>query len=202
MYQNSVGHEVDSAKFWDSLYVSGGDGWELGGPAPVLARILEESPPATGRIAVPGCGRGHDVALLASRGYDATGFDFSDEAVAEASRRGTTVLKRDVFGLGEEFPGAFDAVWEYTCFCAIAPARREEYVEVLAEILRRGGELIALFYPLRDPKGAKEGPPFPVRRAEVEKMLTKHFRVVSMAVPADSIERRKGHELLVRAIRA
>ena len=28
--------------------------------------------------------------------------------------------------------GAFDGVWEYTCFCAIDPARREEYVRTVA----------------------------------------------------------------------
>ncbi len=204
-----MSHEVDGASFWDGLYGSGGDGWELGAPAPPLARLLREAPPTGSRVAVPGCGRAHDVALFTTHGFEATGFDFSDRAVAAAVKLGRRVLKRDIFALGAEFPAAFDVAWEYTCFCAIDPARRADYVEVLSRIVKPGGELIALLYPLgkeglpcvAPPPGAKQGPPFPVKRDEVERLLATHFRIESAEIPVDSIERRQGHELLVRARR-
>jgi len=168
-------------------------------PAPPLARLLRESPPPKGRVAVPGCGRGHDVELWCRHEFDAVGFDFSEAAVAEARRRGTHVLQRDIFDLGAEFPSAFDVVWEYTCFCAIHPHRRPEYVEVLARILREGGELIALFFPLKDVDG---GPPFRVRREEIAELLSLYFQVESIENPPDSVGPRQGAELLVRARRA
>ncbi|MBI2899719.1 MAG: methyltransferase domain-containing protein [Planctomycetes bacterium] len=189
---------VSLPSFWESLYETGDDGWDLGRPAPPLVRLLREAPPPGGRVAVPGCGRGHDVALWRRRGFDVVGFDFSARAVAEARRRGRNVERRDVFLLGREFPRAFDVAWEYTCFCAIDPARRAEYVDVLARILRKGGELIALFYPLRE---SGEGPPFPVRREEIESLLARGFRIESAEAPRDSVERRRGCELLVRARR-
>ena len=52
---------VSSPAFWEDLYQRHGDGWELGGPAPALVDFVEATPPPRGRVAVPGCGRGHDA---------------------------------------------------------------------------------------------------------------------------------------------
>ena len=61
---------VSTADFWDGLYATGGDGWELGQPATPLVDFVEQTPPPPGRVAVLGCGRGHDARFLATRGYD------------------------------------------------------------------------------------------------------------------------------------
>ena len=202
---------VSAPAFWEQLYAEGQDGWELGVPAPALAAWLEaggrfpardESGPA--RIAVPGSGRGHDARLLARRGYRAWGFDFAPAAVAQAAaladREGMAITyeQRDIFTLGAEYAGFFDGVWEYTCFCAIDPGRREEYARVVRAILRPGGTLLACFFPLRDGDG---GPPFPVSQPEVERLLAPLFRIVEAGPPAASAERRQGLEWLVRAER-
>ena len=111
---------VNEVTFWEDAYAHGSDGWELGRPAPPLVDFLDTTPPPLGRVAVPGGGRGHDARLLATRGYEVTGFDFAPAAVAAAralaAREGATVSfeQRDVFALGRERPNAFDGVWEYT----------------------------------------------------------------------------------------
>ena len=162
------------------------------------------SPPTPARIAVPGAGRGHDARLLARHGYQVTAFDFAGAATDEARRLAAaegvaiTVEARDVFTLARDHAGAFDAVWEYTCFCAIDPARRREYVEVLHAILKSGGILLACFYPLRD---GTDGPPFPVSREAVDRVLAGRFAVLEAGPPARSAERRRGLEWLVRARR-
>jgi methyl halide transferase len=202
---------VSTPAYWDGLYAGGEDGWDLGAPSPPLAawlaaggRFEAARPGAPARIAVPGCGRGHDARLLADRGYRVSGFDFADAAVAQAralaarDAADVTFEQRDVFGLAADYPGAFDAVWEYTCFCAIDPARREEYARVVHAILRPGGVLLGCFFPLREGDG---GPPFPVSRAEVERVLAPGFEVVSAGPPAESAERRRGLEWLVEARR-
>ena len=156
------------------------------------------------RVAVPGAGRGHDARLLARRGYRVTAFDFAEAAVAEARRLAAaeavelTVEPRDVFTLPRDHAGAFDGVWEYTCFCAIDPARRDEYASVLHAILRPGGVLLACFFPLRD---GTDGPPFPVSREEIERVLAGRFTVLEAGPPPRSVERRAGLEWLVRARR-
>lgn len=84
----------------------------------------------------------------------------------------------------------------YTCFCAIDPTGREEYVGVIHSILRPGGMLLACFYPVR---AGADSPPFPVSRTEIDLVLSPLFRVVDSRPPAGSAERRRGQEWLVLA---
>jgi len=195
---------VSTAGFWDGLYAAAQDGWDLGGPAPALEDWLASGRFGGPRVAVPGAGRAHDARLLARHGYRVTAFDFSDAAVAEARRLAMAdgvdiaVEQRDVFTLDRDHAGAFDGVWEYTCFCAIDPARREEYVQVLHAILRPGGLLLACFFPLRE---GGDGPPFPVSRADIDRALAGRFTVVRAGAPGRSAERRRELEWLVEARR-
>jgi methyl halide transferase len=205
------GPAVSTAAFWEALYAEGKDGWELGGPAPPLDAWLDAggrfapgdaSGPA--RVAVPGAGRGHDARSLARRGHRVWGFDFAPAAVTAAAalarREGVTVSyeQRDIFTIGAEYAAFFDGVWEYTCFCAIDPRRREEYARLVHSILRPGGTLLACFYPLRD---GEDGPPFPVSPLEIERVLAPGFRILDSGPPAASAARREGLEWLVRAER-
>jgi len=195
---------VNAPEFWEDLYARGGDGWELGRPAPPLVDFIETTPPARGRVAVPGCGRGHDARYLAGRGYETTGFDFAPSVLAEAralaAREGVaaTFDGRDVFSLGRDLPNAFDGVWEYTCFCAIDPARRAEYVHSLAGTLRGGGWLLACFFPLR---ALTPGPPFVVSPAEVRRLLAPAFTIERAFVPLRSARGRQSREWMVLARR-
>jgi SAM-dependent methyltransferase len=195
---------VSASEFWDDLYARGGDGWELGAPAPPLADFFATARLDGARVAVPGCGRGHDVRFLASLGYDAVGFDFSAAALTAARglarRDGSTARfeARDVFTLGRELPHAFDGVWEYTCFCAIDPARRAEYVASLAGAVRPGGWLLGCFFPLR---AVSAGPPFPVSMDEVRRVLRPAFRLERAFPPLRSVRGRQGREWMVLARR-
>jgi methyl halide transferase len=196
---------VSGSDFWDGLYAEGQDGWELGSPAPALEAWLDAGGTFGGpRVAVPGCGRGHDARLLARRGYQVTAFDFAEAAVAEARRLAAAegvdmaVEQRDVFTLARDHREAFDGVWEYTCFCAIDPGRRAEYADVLHAILKPAGLLLACFYPVRE---GRDGPPFPVSREDIASALAGRFTVLTEGAPARSPERRLGLERLVLARR-
>jgi SAM-dependent methyltransferase len=198
------GPPVDDPAFWEGLYARQGDRWELGRPAPPLSAHFATRPRAPGRrVAVPGCGRGHDARFLARQGYRVWGFDFAapaiDEARALAAREpGLDVVfeQRDVFGLAAAYPAAFDGVWEYTSFCAIDPARRAEYVRTIRGLVRPDGWLLACFFPVREGTG---GPPFPATRAEIEALWTPHFEFVEASAPRESAEGRQGLEWLVVA---
>jgi methyl halide transferase len=195
---------VSRPEFWDALYAGGGDGWDLGAASPPLVDVVGRTPPPRGRVAVLGCGRGHDARFLAARGYEVVGYDFSTAAVtaarALARRDGVDVRfeQRDIFTLALDAPHAFDGVWEYTCFCAIDPARRDEYVRTVASVLRPGGWLLACFFPVRAGGG---GPPFAVSRAEVRRRLAGSFRIERAQPPLRSVRPRQGREWLVFARR-
>ena len=197
------GPTVSDAAFWQSLYGQGSDRWELGRPSPSLAADLARRPLPPGAVAVPGCGRGHDARLLARRGHRVFGFDFVPDVLVAARERAlrerldVAFEDRDVFGLARAYPGFFDGIWEYTCYCAIDPARRAEYVDVLAAILKPGGWLLACFFPMGDKPG---GPPFAVSEAEVRALLAaSRFEIVEDYVPFASPEGRQGREWMVRA---
>ena len=188
------------------LSADGGSAGAISGP-PQMKSLKKETvvgPRSAPRVAVPGAGRGHDARLLARHGYRVTAFDFADSAVAEARRLAAAegvdvaIEQRDVFTLGHDYAGAFDGVWEYTCFCAIDPARREEYVHVLHTILRPGGLLLACFFPLRE---GGDGPPFPVSRADIDRALAGRFTVLRAGPPGRSADRRQNLEWLVEARR-
>jgi hypothetical protein len=195
---------VSAPEFWEDLYALRGDGWELGQPAPPLVACVEATPPPRGRVAVPGCGRGHDARYLHTQGYEAIGFDFAPRAIAAARAlarmdgNGAAFEQRDIFTLGGAYPRAFDGVWEYTCFCAIDPRRRGEYVRTMAAIVKPGGWFLACFYPMRR-RGA--GPPYPVAERDVRRLLAPAFRIERAGRPLRSPRQRLGQEWMVFARR-
>ena len=161
---------MGDAAFWDGRYRSGSDGWELGRPAPPLAEFLAHhplTPKPPGRVLVPGCGRGHEARLLADRGFTVVGLDLSSEALAEARRwhgeghprlgwcQGDLLDPQQRAGLGLT-PSSFQGVVEHTCFCAIDPARRGDYLAAMQELLEPGGWLLGLFWC----HGSPGGPPW------------------------------------------
>lgn len=195
-------HTVGEPAFWDGLYDRGGDRWELGRPTPPLEAYLRRSAPPRGRVAIPGCGRGHDAHLFARLGYEVWGFDFAAQAIQDArtlaQREGLEITfeQRDVFDLGKDYAGFFDGVWEYTSFCAVDPGRRGEYVRLVRGILKPEGWLLACFFPVREGIG---GPPFPATQAEIRRLFEPEFVFLESYVPAESAEGRAVLEWMVRA---
>lgn len=197
------GPTVGEPSFWQGLYERQDDRWQLPGPTPPLVEYLARHPRPPGeRVAVPGCGRGHDARLLARHGYRVWAFDFAETAIragrglAERARADVVFEQRDVFGLAADYRGFFDGVWEYTCFCAIDPARRPEYVGLLRTLLQPNGWLLACFFPVREGSG---GPPFAATEEEIRRLLAPHFALVEDYVPATSAQGRAGVEWLVMA---
>lgn len=186
-----------TAGAWEVKYQTKGDRWDLGCPSPPFINLLAGSnAPQTGKIAVLGCGRGHDALLFAESDYKVTGFDFAFSAIAEAKATAQAreipaqFLQKDIFALETEFSNSFDYVLEHTCFCAIDPSLRSQYVEVVKSILRPGGKLIGLFYTHKRPGG----PPFGVKPQEVLDYFSQDFEAEMFQLAKDSISRRQGDE--------
>jgi len=95
------------------------------------------------------------------------------------------------------YAGKFDYAYEYTCFCAIDPARREEYARAVHALLKPGGVLFGCFYN----HGREGGPPFDVTKGEVKRIFAPLFTIKKLAVTPHSVERRKGAELWAEFVR-
>ncbi|MEL6927938.1 MAG: methyltransferase domain-containing protein [Cyanobacteria bacterium J06600_6] len=188
-----------TAEAWEQRYQDKGDRWNLGFPAPPFVGLLAaDNAPQPGKLAVLGCGKGHDSLFFAESGFEVMGFDFAPSAIAEATATAKAreisarFVQQDIFALDEEFTSSFDYVVEHTCFCAIDPSLRSQYVKVVKRLLRPGGKLIALFYTHDKPGG----PPFGIKPESVLDYFTADFESVLFQQAQDSIERRRGNEHL------
>lgn len=161
-----------SSSYWQARYDEGSTGWDRGGPSPTLLRWLESGELRPCRILVPGCGRGHEVVALASRGFEVTGVDFAAAAV-EAVRGqlavaglAAEIVQADLFAYEPALP--FEAIYEQTCLCALPPGRWAEYERRLAAWLAPGGQLVAAFMQT----DAADGPPFACRPDVMRELFT------------------------------
>ncbi|AGY60676.1 methyltransferase domain-containing protein [Gloeobacter kilaueensis] len=187
--------------YWESRYRQHQDRWDLGRPAPSFEYLLAtpQAPPP-GTVVVPGCGRGYDALLFASRGYKVYGFDFAADAIADATRSAlrsgisVTFVQEDLFKLPRELDSLFDLVIEHTCFCAIDPSRRPEYVQIVHRLLRPGAELIAIFFAHPRPGG----PPFRTDPDEIERLFGGYFAIEQLEPAPVSVPERQGEELFAR----
>src|SRR6218665_1639151 len=74
--------------FWQARFESGQTPWDRGDAHPQLLQWLADgllTPALT--VAVPGCGRGHELLALGRAGVAAIGLDYAPAAVAIARER-------------------------------------------------------------------------------------------------------------------
>lgn len=192
--------DVNLPDKWEADYQRGTDGWDLAGPTPGLKRIAASGRFPPGRMLVPCAGRGHDAREFARHGFQVTAIDFSETAVQEMRRLAdpaapVDIIQHDMFTLPRSMDGTFDYVLQYTCFCAIDPARREDYAGLVARLLKPDGLYIDLAFPL---DGRPGGPPFSVSVADITRLFEGHgFTLVSLEQLVDSVSPRRGKEELL-----
>ncbi len=192
---------------WDACYRVGETPWDKGRAAPPLLEWLQEtSHRFAGEVLVPGCGFGHDVRAIAATGQarQVVGLDLSGAALARARQfpaaGAETYTEADLFVLPSAWHNRFDWVFEHTCFCAIEPGRRTDYVKAVADALHAGGHLLAIFYlhpwsggEQRPPGG---GPPFGTTVPELDTLFAGQFRLVNEWIPTRAFPGREGRELV------
>ena len=184
---------------WDECYQKGETRWDKGAPSPAMRQYLERHA-VRGRALVPGCGRGHEGALAAEHGLDATGLDIAPTGIAEARAKYPHLADRfmmgNLFDPPEKLRGAFDVVLEHTCMSALPPPLRADYRRGIDLTLRHGGLLIGVWYidPALDP--GTEGPPFPFSVADLTALFAEGYAIVEDYVPDVSFPGREGRERL------
>lgn len=171
----------DATGWFDQIYrAAAGDPsvipWADEKPNPWLIEWLErEHPVASGSTAVVvGCGLGDDAEELARRGFDVTGFDISETAIAWARRRfpDSPVEYRlaDLFALPDLLVGAFDFVFEAYTLQPLPVGVRDSAIAAVASLVAPGGTALIVTRGREDDEEVSGPPPWALSRRELEGM--------------------------------
>ncbi|KAI4736196.1 S-adenosyl-L-methionine-dependent methyltransferase [Aureobasidium sp. EXF-12298] len=198
--QNFLDHDPKQhPNRWEHLWQQDDLPWDKGFASPALADVLADRkdllPTAESgrrlRALVPGCGKGYDVLLLASWGYDAVGVEAAATAVKAANAeskgweekpeyvvkdetkgRGSAKFvfgdffekewEKDAIGEDGSKEGQWDLIYDYTFLCALPPALRPNWAARQSSLLSPGGRLICLEFPTYKPPSTG-GPPWALR---------------------------------------
>lgn len=162
----------DSKVDWEARYIEQNTPWDRGAINPALATWIDDDCLPGGKLLVPGCGRGHEVLHMASLGWQVTAVDAAPSALAildEAlSQRGLSaeLIQADLLQWRPAAP--FDLIYEQTTLCALPPAVWSAYTRALADWLKPGGTLAALFMQT----GREGGPPYHCDLAHMRELFS------------------------------
>lgn len=187
--------------YWDERYRIGSTGWDLGEANSGLVDAVAQRLTSSSRVLIPGAGRAYEARALWTRGHrEVFVLDWSATAIEEvraatsAEQVGLTQQQLDARLLVGDFfthRGRYDVLVEQTFFCAIAPARRGEYVRQAAELLKPGGRWIGLLFDRHFPNA---GPPFGGSLAEYRGLFGEAFEIETLAPSQISVPPRRGSE--------
>jgi len=167
------------AQIWDNG-LAPGQAFDAKVSSPLLVKYIAEGKVPEGRALVPGCGRGYDVTVLSTPTRAVLGLDIAEKAVQAARERMAALPESECykqnavfstssfFGLDaqpvplplDESSTQFDFIYDYTFLCALDPSVRGEWAAQMGKLVKPGGELLTLVFPIRVDDG--HGPPFAV----------------------------------------
>jgi len=199
----SKNHDLSPSmpEYWENSYKSGEMGWDLGGPTPVFDQWIDTCKEPLS-ICILGAGNGWDAINFASKDHVVTAVDFAESAIrnmlyaAKQSKLEMDIIHMDIFDLDQIYTNHFDVVLEYTCFCAIDPSKRRDYLKMVRHILKSHGDLVGLLFPL-DKDSSDGGPPFAVQLQPTIELISEYLFLIKQEIPSLSIKPRVGKEVFV-----
>ena len=185
---------------WQDAWRAGRTPWDAGQSPPALRSLIDRDLVPAGRVLVPGCGTGYDLATLARDDREVVGVDLSEEARNAFLEHHPTLPGAVRYEVDDffAFDGGvgFDFVWDYTFFCALDPEQRPSWAETMQRLVKPGGTLATLLFPFEDPISDREGPPWPINATLVRSVLSDDFHELEVREVGQSHEGREGKERL------
>ncbi len=200
---------------WQEHWQNNQTPWDAGDSAPALLELLKGSTlqqlvsskldSGRAKALVAGCGRGYDVFHLAHAGFSAVGIDLAPALVPHfelaRSEAGVPAEHAELqigsfFEFATTHAASFDFAWDYTFLCALDPELREQWQQTYQLLIRPGGLLATLIFPLGDPENSSGSAPHPLNFELVENLLRSEFELVSRSLPSSSHPGREGKEEL------
>lgn len=189
----------DPTAWFDRLYSASERGeavvpWDRLVPQQLLVEWAHARRPASDgrRALVVGCGLGRDAEFVSGLGFETTAFDISDTAVRLAQQRYPDTRVQYVSANLLDPPigwrKAFDVVVESYTVQSLPDPPRSTAISSVARFVAPGGTLIVIAAAHDDAAEAETGPPWPLRRNEVEAFGHDGLNPVSIERIQDQIE--------------
>lgn len=185
---------------WRKTWRAGVTPWDAGTSPPALRRLVDRGAVPSGRILVPGCGTGYDLATLARTDREVVGIDLSEDArkafvAAHPELPGSVVYEvADFFSYAPA--RGFDFVWDYTFFCALDPGQRTSWSQAMKRLVNPAGVLATLLFPFEDAISETRGPPWPINTDMVRSYVEDGFEEVETVDVQRTHPGREGKERL------
>jgi len=170
---------------WEKAWEQDITPWDLGDTQAGLKELLENNKapylPTSGKALVPGCGRGHEAVYIGAKlGIDTVGMDIAPTGIQAANENlkraslppGANVSFKvdDFFALKfENEADKYDLIFDYTFFVAIPPALRPSWGSQMTYLVKRGGYLVTLMWPMDGDR--PNGPPYSINSNDYIEVL-------------------------------
>ncbi|MDR9500159.1 MAG: class I SAM-dependent methyltransferase [Desulfurivibrionaceae bacterium] len=182
--QKTTKEPMESDIDFEERYQSGNTPWEIHRPDQSLMDFIENCGLAPCRVLDIGCGTGSNLIWLASRNFQATGYDLSALAIktarqkAAASGADCTFVQGD-FLADELAANSFDFVFDRGCFHHFRdPDSRLAFAAKVAHVLSEEGIWLSLIGNRDD---TREGPGPPKLSAlEITSAVEPFFKIIAL----------------------
>lgn len=193
---------VSRAEFWQQHYEQNSIKWDMGEISPPLKAYIDQLSESAKnqKVLVAGAGNAYEVGYLHEQGFtNVILVDFAPAPIKAFTKRYPSFPKEhlicaDFFELSPK-DYQFDWILEQTLFCAINPARRDDYVQQMATLLKPNGKLVGLLF---DKDFGNDYPPFGGSAEEYRQRFTPYFDIETMKPCYNSHPARQGSELFIK----
>ena len=132
--------------------------WNMETAPDILKNIVKTGKIKPCKVIDLGCGAGNYVIYLSSKGFDATGVDFSKTAIElarnSALKKGAVCkfISADVLGEMTEVQETFDFAYDWELLHHIFPPDREKYINNVYSLLNPGGKYLSVCFSEKSPQ--------------------------------------------------
>lgn len=151
---------MNDKEILEKTYEKPGAVWTSIEPPAEVVELIEKGKIKPCKCLDSGCGEGFYSIYLASKGFEVTGVDLSENAIKyakeNAEKAGVKVnfIAMDISDL-DKLNKKFDFIFEWALLHHIMPEKREKYVENISKLLNKDGKYLSVCFNEQDPKFGK-----------------------------------------------
>lgn len=146
---------------------------------PDIEKSLTKLNLTTGTVLDIGTGPGTQAIILAERGFQVTATDLSETAVQKAAAtvqgKGLNIGWQQDDILNSKLKGEFDLIIDRGCFHVLPPESRQDYVNVVNNLLKLKGYLLLKCFSSLE---TREGGPYKFKPEEIRDIFSTKLKVI------------------------